>query len=153
MILENAPHGGFRDSVAEVGKRPLDASVSPRPILGGHAHDEITDLRINMRPSGAAIRRAVILGGDEFAMPAQNRVRRHDAAAGVEEPPSKCLALNGESPSLVVVQSNSLARKEFAKDAVFFTEVIDDSGLLTVEPSGERDHEEIPGIRKHGLRL
>lgn len=63
------------------------------------------------------------------------------------------LAFDGELPSLIVVQPNSFARKKFAKGAVFFLKVIDDSGLLTVEPSGERDHKEIPGIREHGMRM
>ena len=96
---------------------------------------------------------AVVSGSDDFAMPAPNGVRCDDAATGFMEPLSECLNLDGKSSSLIVAESNSHAWDKLAKDAILFADVIDNSRLLTVQPSRERDHEEIPGIREHGMRL
>ena len=82
--VEDLPHGGGADLVAESGEFAVDAPVAPRRILGGQAHDQGTDARGN----GGATRPSVRGGpaaSDELAVPAQNRGRSDEEVLGADE--------------------------------------------------------------------
>ena len=91
-----------RDVVAEALQPAADACVAPGKVLGRHADDERSDVRLGARPTGASGLRAVVLLGHEPTVPPQDGVGRHDAGDGREAAPAKDLALHGQATTLVV---------------------------------------------------
>jgi hypothetical protein len=72
--VENLPHGGGTDLVAESDKFSMHAAISPGGILGGQAHGEGADAGGDGRaacPHG----RGGPLSADELTVPAQDRCR------------------------------------------------------------------------------
>ena len=75
MLLEDVGDGGIGDIVTDVRQRALDAIVAPGGVLVGEAHDEVDNLLSDAGSADALLRVAVVpLAGDEFTMPAENRV-------------------------------------------------------------------------------
>jgi hypothetical protein len=61
--------------------------------------------------------------------------------------PSQCPSFRGEPTALVVGEAQAPGSDLFAQDAVFFQEIINDVAVLLVEPAGERDQNELQGMR------
>ena len=81
VILEDPFDSRLADRVVQIGQCPLDSSVSPSPILLGHALYEASNAHGNPWPPRFAIGAAVVLRGNELAVPAEDRVGRDDGAA------------------------------------------------------------------------
>ena len=78
VVSEDGADGGIRDLVAKVCQCSLDAVVSPSRIFPGHEEHEIDDLLRDSRTPHVLTPLAVIpLGGNQFSMPAQDRIGRH----------------------------------------------------------------------------
>src|SRR5687768_10620648 len=63
--------------IAKIGQRPLYSPVTPIAVLSGHADHPLLDLILRARTSGATLLAAIILSGDQFPMPSQERFRRN----------------------------------------------------------------------------
>ncbi len=89
-LVQNLPHGGGGDAMAEPDQFALHAPVSPLWVLGGHADDQFLDRCCGRRTSGLAARGVVPLPGDQPAMPGQNR--------GRSDRKDLCPAATGQQP-------------------------------------------------------
>jgi hypothetical protein len=74
--------------------------------------------------------------GDQLAMPAQNRVRRHEGC-DVGRPTADLLPEHRESPPLIVGQSPAVAAQLRLQHAVLFAQELDDVSLLALKPAGQ----------------
>src|SRR5262249_50280524 len=103
-------------------------------------------------PSGTTTRTAVVALGDEGSVPRQQRVRRDDRGELAHQASSQRPRLRGEPTALVVGETQAPGAELFAQDTVLFQEIVDDVALLLVEPAGERDQDELQGMRRprHG---
>jgi hypothetical protein len=79
---------------------------------------------------------------DQATVPGQDRVGRDDRCDRVEHRATERLALGREAPSLVVGQTESLAAKLLAQDAVLLSQVVESLGLLAIREPGEQQQEE-----------
>jgi hypothetical protein len=116
--------------MAQVGQGSLDSPVAPGPILGGHAHHQLPDLVAQAAwPTSLA---AIILLGEQPAMPGQQRCRSHHGAQLLKRPPAQLLGPHGQASALVVIKMQPLASQLLAQDAVLFLKIVDDVLLLLV---------------------
>ena len=81
-IMQDLPHGGGGDRVAEFDELALHAPVPPRRIVRGDAEDELADGGCRGRPSGTAPAGVVPFAGDQAPVPGEQRRRgdREDLA-------------------------------------------------------------------------
>src|SRR5262249_45427821 len=120
--------------------------------LSGHAHNQRADLAHDRWPSRTASATAVVLRGDQGSVPRQQRVRRHDRRELAQQPSAERPGLRGEPTTLIVREAQASRSKLLAQDAVLFLQIVDDVALLLVDPTGERDQDELQRMRqpRHG---
>ena len=94
--------------MAEVRQRSLEATVAPAAVLLGHPDRQSPDLSHDAGAFGAPLRAAIVLGGDQASVPAQDRIGRHDRADLGKQPPSHRLALRREPTTLIVIEPDPL---------------------------------------------
>jgi hypothetical protein len=78
---------------------------------------------------------AVVLLGDELAVPAQDGVGRHQSGELFQRTSADEAALRGEPPALRVGEAQAPTAELLAQDAVLLLEVRDDLGLVAVHPA------------------
>src|SRR5215831_8571550 len=66
--------------------------IAPISILGGHLYHQRLDLVLRTRPAWAPLLAALILLGDQPAMPGQKRCRRHQGSHFMKHAPTQFLA-------------------------------------------------------------
>src|SRR6266540_1484900 len=95
-----------------------DPRVAPGRVLGGEPDDELPKRRRRTRATNSAASSAVVLGGDEFTVPAQDRVGRHEPGELVQHAAAQHSALHREAAALVVGEPQLPATELLAEDAV-----------------------------------
>src|SRR5438132_1488980 len=76
LLGEDALDGGAIDLVAEIAECVAQPGIAPARILAGKLDDQLLNPTRGRRPTGTAPARAVVLGGNELSIPAQDCVRR-----------------------------------------------------------------------------
>ncbi len=76
-------------------------------------------------------------------MPPQDRVGRHNRGHGHEQSATKSLTFAGQAPSLGVGQSKSSSPQLLFEDAVLLDEIVDDLGLVPVDPARKGGEEQL----------
>ena len=76
-VMQNLPHRGGRDGVAELDEFALHPPVSPGRIVDGHADNELADRGCRARPSGTPTGRVVPRASDQSSVPGEQRRRGH----------------------------------------------------------------------------
>src|SRR6266487_2747102 len=94
---QDAPHRARRDTQAELEQLAGDPRVAPTRVLACESQHELAHLIINGWTAGSP-RRLRPLAADEFAMPAQKRLRRHDQS--VAPPPREQAHERGEEGTI-----------------------------------------------------
>src|SRR5215831_6066768 len=152
MLVQDPLDRVAANHVTDVSKGSTNPRVTPARVVGGKADDE----RLNGDRAGwtprAAPSCAVVLLGDELAVPAQDRGRRHDAVDLREHPPPQYAALHREATALVVGESELSPSELLSEDPIFLLEVLDDGELATVDPAREEQQQELQrggGHREH----
>jgi hypothetical protein len=89
-VLEGRPHRRRGESDTESGEFSVDATVTPRRVLGGEADDGVSDLKGGPGPARPMRVRPVVR--DETSMPRQDRVGFHqeDRPTGTIEHTREC---------------------------------------------------------------
>jgi hypothetical protein len=82
--------------------------------------------------------RTVVRLGDEFAIPAQDRVGCHDGGDRREVTTAENVTLHGEAASLIVGQAQSPRTVHGAEDTVLLEQVFNDRLLMAVDPASEQ---------------
>ena len=93
--------GCLADLVSEADELAVDASVSPRWVLGGEAQDQPAKLDGRWWSTGRPAWQMGPMPGDASAVPAQQRVGGDDPA--LAEPVGECCGDHGAQGSVVVV--------------------------------------------------
>lgn len=129
--------------------------AAPGRILRRHPDDQHAQVGVQAHRT-AATRPIRPLSCDQLAMPAQDRIRRHECRHLQEQAAAKSMSQQREASALAVVESEPPAREPNPQNAILFPQERDDVGLLTMEPATqgrdqqlERGHGRSP---RHGRR-
>ena len=152
VVVQDPLHRGPGELVPEVRERAADPRVAPPRILDGHPDHERGDVSSRHRPASTAAGATVVFPGDQFPVPAKDRVRGDDAGHLRQDPPAEFLAAHGESTALGVGQVKRPRTQLFPKDPILLPEIVDQIVLVAVHPTSEREDEKLQR-RGHGLRL
>ena len=76
-----------------------------------------------------------------MSIPAEDCVGRDDGGDLVQDLAAESFALGSESTALVIGQLQSSATQLLLENSVLLDEVVDDLGLVSVHPAGERREE------------
>ena len=152
VVVQDPLHRGPGELVPEVRERAADPRVAPPRILDGHPDHERGDFSSRHRPASTAAGAAVVFPGDQFPVPAKDRVRGDDAGHLRQDPPAEFLAAHGESTALSVGQVKRPRTQLFPKDPILLPEIVDQIVLVAVHPTSEREDEKLQR-RGYGLRL
>jgi len=85
-----------------------------------------------------------------LSVPTKDGVRRDERSDFGEGASPNGLAADSKTTTLVVGQTESPSTKLLLEDAILLSEIIDDRVLLTANPTGERCHEDLPGLKDGG---
>jgi hypothetical protein len=83
-------------------------------------------------------------------MPTQNRIRGDDRRDSQHSLAPEDLAFAGQAAALMVVQQNPFPAECFLEDPILDAEVFHHGLLPAVEPTGESDEQELPGLEDEG---
>src|SRR5262245_11007459 len=81
--------------------------------------------------------RRVADAGGELAVPGENCFRRDDGGQVGEQLASEQDAFDRETATVVVGETQALAAELPLQEAVLFSKVVDDVGLVLIEPPGQ----------------
>ena len=151
-VLEDPLHGIPCDLVSEVGERVADPHVAPPGILQGHSGDEFRELAWCHRPASTSASTAVVLPGDQPAEPAENRVGCDNPGHLAQALASEQLAPDCKTTALIIRETQTPAAELLTQNPILFSQLVDQILLLTVQPSGQGEDEELQRVR-HRRRL
>ncbi len=80
-------------------------------------------------------------------MPGHDRVGSDDRSDFTQELETNRLALHGQTPSLVIGQSEPLSSKLLLQDTILLLKVFDDVLLVPIDPASECGEEDLPGLQ------
>jgi len=83
-------------------------------------------LVLRTRTAWATSLAAIVLLGDQPAMPGQERCGVHNRGQFMKHAPAQFLGSDRQTPSLVVIEPQSLASQLFAEHTVLFLKIVDD---------------------------
>ena len=86
--------------------------------------------------------RTVVLVGDQEPVPAQDRIRCHNAGDIRETLLTEGLPFHGESTPLIVSEANGPRAVYRAEDPVLLEQVLDEVLRLSIDPAGEQQEQE-----------
>jgi hypothetical protein len=69
-----------RDFVTQIVESPAESSIAPGWTLSRHFDDQFSNILLGSWPSWTTLFGSVVLGSHKVAVPAQQRVGRHDGA-------------------------------------------------------------------------
>jgi hypothetical protein len=141
--LCEVPHGDLAISDTAGVSVPHSRSLHISWVLHGHPHHELSNCRRGPRSSWPAIGYSVVLGGNELAVPGQQRIGRDDAGEATQGGSAKNLGPDRESAPLVVRQPNPSLAELLPQDPVLLAEVLDDVLLPVIDPAGNSEDEEV----------
>ncbi len=114
--------------------------------LHGHPDDELGELAWRQRPASTSAGTAVVLLGDQSAVPAENRVGRDDACHLHQCPSSEFRAAHCESAALGVGQAKWSTSELLAEDPILLSQIVDQILLVAVQPASEGEDEELQSM-------
>jgi hypothetical protein len=135
--------------VAEVVQRADQPRVPPGRVLRRHPHDELFYVDSDSGTPGPAARRAIVLAGDQLAVPAQDRVRRDQAGELAQPATTDGPALDGQAPPLVIGEPQAPPVELLAEDAVLLAQEVDDLKLAGVDPARHPEDQEPHSLGAH----
>ena len=153
MRLEDAADCRIADMMAVISLCALDAVVAPILVLGRHANNHCPNLFHDPGTTRPSVHAAVVLAGNQLAMPAQQRIRRHQGVHLAENTSAQFPGLGGQAPALIICESRSLPSELLSEHTTLLLQVVDDQLLLMIEPARQGDHHEVPWVNRHPAML
>lgn len=136
--------------MTEVCKRAANPGVAPAGVFLGHFDHQLGQIHPGRRSPSSPVRSPVVLGGDESAVPGEQRLRGHDAAQTAQCSTPERLGADSQSSALVVGKPETAATELLAQYAVLLAKVINDVLLTTVDEASHRHDQELEGEAVHG---
>ena len=141
MVVQDPLHRGPGDVVAEVRERPADPCVTPLWIVDRHPDHEPGDFAARARPASTAAGAAVIFLGNQFPVPAKDRVRGDDARDLRQDPPAEFVAAHGEATALGIGQARRPRAQLLPQDPILFTQIVDQIVLVAIHSASDGEDE------------
>ena len=136
--------------MTQIPKRSLHTCIAPARILRRHAENEPANLAMHARSARPPRPRCPLLR-DQFAMPAKERVwchKRRDVAKGSS---ADLVSQHSQAPTLIVGQLNAAAAQLRLQGPILFAEEVNDSTLLSLEPTHEHHEQKWNGNTRQNL--
>ena len=136
--------------MTQIPKRSLHTCIAPARILRRHAESEPANLAMHARSARPPRPRCPLLR-DQFAMPAKERVwchKRRDVAKGSS---ADLVSQHSQAPTLIVGQLNAAAAQLRLQGPILFAEEVNDSTLLSLEPTHEHHEQKWNGNTRQNL--
>ena len=147
--LEDVGDRRVRYAVPQIRQRPLNPVIAPGRTLLGDPQHQLNDLRRNRGTSSGFPAIAVVpVPGNEFAMPAENRIRSHDGGQLLKHLPPEDLAFDGQPPPLVVVEQDSVLPELLSENPILRQEVLDGVLLSAIDPAGQDQEQQLPRLKQ-----
>jgi len=140
VVGEDALDRVSSELVTEVAERAAEPGVAPGRVFDCELDHQAVQRSGRAGSCASSSGRAVVLVRDEFAVPAQNRIGRHQAAELVQNAATEGFALRREPAALGVGEAQAPAAELLAQHAVLLLEKLDDLELAAVHPA--REHEQ-----------
>jgi hypothetical protein len=85
-------------------------------------------------------------------MPAEDRIGRNNGGNLQQYFAAQDFAFDGQATTLVIAEKNSLPAQLLFEDLILGDQVFDDLLLLPVEPAGQNNQQQLPGMQNqaHG---
>ena len=84
----------------------------------------------------------IVLPGDQFAVPRQQSLGRHNCRHSGQGTPAKPLRFRGQPTALVIRETKSAASELFAQDPVLLAQIVDRLLMLVIHPARDQDDHE-----------
>ena len=151
MLQEDVLHCGLADFVSEVHDVVSDPGVAPVRILLFESDHEIGDLLRNPRSAWVlAVLAAVVLLGDEPAIPTEDSVWREQDGRCLQEFSRQALGLGGQPDPLAVIQKDAFVLfLLFLQDSDLLSEVVDGLPEFFVDAVCQARHDCKPEVLFH----
>src|SRR5664279_2838407 len=108
----------------QVGQCTLNPPIAPLPILLCQAHNQSLDLFGGARSPRCTMAGSIVLLGDQFAMPSQQRLWRNDRGNLRQKPMANPFRLGRQTSALAVVEPKPLPTKLCFEDPILFTKIV-----------------------------
>ena len=139
-LRQNVGNCSSSNLLSEIGQSALNSRVAPAPVLLRHPDHQLPKLLLGPRATDAASLCApVLLPRDEFPVPGQQALWRHDVRHLFQSSPPNSLGLACQTSSLVVGESCSSLSPLLFQDFDLFLQITDHMILLLVHPARKRD--------------
>jgi hypothetical protein len=126
--------------MAHIVECTLDPHVAPRRIVRRHPHHELPDLDQDTAPAGSSSVRP--FSGDQFAMPAQQGVRRGDRRDLPQGRTAESVRSGGQPTAIRVRKTHAPSTKLTPQQPVLFEQVRDSVSFPSDPPAGqESEHQ------------
>jgi len=145
VLFEDGLYGVTSHFVPEIPECITNSRISPAWVLLSHRDHELSKFCRFARPAWPSSLAAIVFHRDELAVPAEDCVRRDDAAQLAQYLHAELLTLHGEATPLVIGKPKTFGAELLTQHPVLFLQVFDDLLLLPIEPTGERNQYDMPG--------
>ena len=105
--------------MAEVAERATDPGTAPARVLGGELDDQALQRSDRAGPAALSLGSAIVLLGDELAVPAQDRIGGHQAAELVQDAAAERSALRRKPAALVIGEPQATVAELLAQTTRF----------------------------------
>jgi hypothetical protein len=141
------------DLVAQLPQLAIHPAIAPAGVLLGHPQHQVADHPL-LGGGGAGLPAAVavVLPGDQPAVPLQQRVGAEERADLPQEGDGNALGSRGQPAFLGVVEDEALVAQLLPEYPVLFPEVADRVLPLPVSTTVDGHHEERPWLPDHGTK-
>ena len=119
--------------MTQIPKRSLNPRIAPPRVLRRHAENELANLAMHARSAGPPFPPGPLLR-DQFAMPAEDRVRCHKSREGAKRSSADLVSEHSQTPTLIVGQSDATTAHLRLQSPILFAQEVDDVVLLSFDP-------------------
>ena len=139
----------------EIGQSTPDTFVTPVSVFLGHPEDKSFELGVRSWSARLAMSTPVVFIGDQLSMPCKQRLRRDDVRDLSQSTSAQFFRADGKPSPLIVGKVESPVTDLVTKDAILFSEVVDNDLLMLIEPASEAGKKERKRIKErwHGQML
>ena len=140
---------GVRNVVTNIGQAGLEFVKTPSWVFLGQLQYEVDD-HLSYTGSARLVLAAVAvvpLLGDQFPVPAENRIWCHNGCQFQQGFATESLSFDGQESPLVVGQDYAPLPLLFEERLDLGVLELDDLLLPLVDPSGHRDKQQLPGLK------
>jgi hypothetical protein len=142
-FLEDRIDGVASDVMAQFEERSPDSGLSPARILSRHTNDKLCDVRLRSWSPQSPLSRGIVLGGNQVAVPPQERVRCNDEPKNSQCRATYGLGLRGKPSTLPVCPANALIAKLLAQCLIHGLDLLNHSLQVSIHPPHKDQKKEL----------